>query len=129
MKPSKPKLLPMRVVSSRPYSTGLGDVPPVQDTLDSLAPIQALIDAVHADSSTSTTIKDLAGNAQSAVISISTDMAFLKAEASDVPPAPQQQPTPYAAILIGLGLGLSVASVAFLIATSPSKTKSRKVAA
>lgn len=95
----------------------VGDTPPtavtqIQDALERLSPIQALIDAV--DSSTAT--QELADNAQVAVLGLTSDLMALTL--SSLPSPPSSSPKPRltsSTIFIGVGVGLMVAASLYVL--------------
>lgn len=100
----------------------VGDTPPtavtqIQDALERLSPIQALIDAV--DSSTAT--QELADNAQVAVLGLTSDLMALTLSSLPSPPSsspPSSSPKPRltsSTIFIGVGVGLMVAASLYVL--------------
>lgn len=107
----------------------VGDTPPtavtqIQDALERLSPIQALIDAV--DSSTAT--QELADNAQVAVLGLTSDLmaltlslmaltlSSLPSPPSSSPPSSSPKPRlTSSTIFIGVGVGLMVAASLYVL--------------
>ena len=89
----------------------MGDVTTQQDALDQLAPIQFLIDEVHAG----TAGTDAANSAQAAVIALTSDLRGVSS-------SPQSSGiTTAAAIIIGLGIGMVVTATAFVLIENHGK--------